>query len=327
MIGKSHEMEKVFQMMPLIAQNDSSVLITGETGTGKDLAAEAIHEASNRARGPFIKINCGALPETLLESELFGHQKGAFTDALESKPGRFRLAQNGTLYLTEIGDLPLVLQVKLLTFLDDRVVFPLGSTKGHEVNVRVIAGTNKNLEQMVNEGSFRKDLLYRLNVVRIQLPPLRARGDDIVLLIDHFLNRYAETFGKKIEGLESDTLELLRKYSYPGNVRELRNVVEYAVNVCQDSQIKIENLPTYLLNPPEQEPDRTLTTSPAELIGGPQRSEEVGPEVYSGNWAQTERQMIINALIKAGGKRQKAAELLGCARSTLWRKIKQYEID
>jgi two-component system response regulator AtoC len=327
MIGKGPQMEKVFQMLPLLAQNDSSVLITGETGTGKDLTAEAIHKASNRARGPFIKINCGALPETLLESELFGHQKGAFTDAKENKPGRFRLAHNGSLYLTEIGDLPLSLQVKLLTFLDDRVVFPLGSTKGFEVNVRIIAGTNQNLERMVENGSFRKDLLFRLNVVRITLPPLREREDDIVLLIDHFLNTFAEKFSKKIEGFDRQTLYFLNNYHFPGNVRELRNIVEYAVNVSQDSRIGIESLPTYLMEPDHLSTIPTPVSGVADQDASPLAAREATTvQVTGSTWAKTEKQMIINALVKTGGKKQKTADLLGWGRSTLWRKMKQYGI-
>ena len=175
LVGKSPEMEQLYRFLPMIAQSDSSVLLTGETGTGKDLVAEAIHQGSPRAKAPFVKVNCGALPATLLESELFGHQKGAFTGAVENKPGRFRVAHNGTLFLTEIGDLPLSLQVKLLTFLDDRIVYPLGSTKGFLCDVRVIAATHRDLERMVREGTFREDLLFRLNVVRMQLPPLRER--------------------------------------------------------------------------------------------------------------------------------------------------------
>ncbi|MGM0452612.1 MAG: sigma-54 interaction domain-containing protein [Thermodesulfobacteriota bacterium] len=323
MIGKSPEMEKVFRMLPLIAQNDSSVLITGETGTGKDLVAEAIHETSNRARGPFIKINCGALPETLLESELFGHQKGAFTGAVENKPGRFRLAHNGSLYLTEIGDLPLALQVKLLTFLDDRVIYPLGSTKGFEVNVRVIAGTHQDLETMVREGKFRKDLLFRLNVVRVQLPPLRARDDDIRLLMDHFMKTFAQDFGKTIEGFSKNALELLKGYGYPGNVRELRNIIEYAVNVGQGPLIKIDDLPAYLTESPAVPAPAPEKAAPAEAGAFPQN-----PAGFQGRdtWPETEKQLIINALVQAAGKRQKAAEILGWGRSTLWRKIKQYGI-
>ena len=185
-VGQSAKMQKLFSIMPVIAQSDSSVLITGETGTGKDMLAEAVHQESGRAKGPFVKINCGALPETLLESELFGHTKGAFTGAVEKKLGRFHLAHNGTLYLTEIGDLPLPLQVKLLTFLDDKVVYPLGSTKGFAADVRIIAATHRDLEKMVREGSFRQDLFFRLNVLRLSIPPLREREGDIRLLLDHF---------------------------------------------------------------------------------------------------------------------------------------------
>ena len=246
-IGRSPEMEKIFQILPSLAQSDSSVLITGETGTGKDMVAETIHHASNRAKGPFVKINCGALPETLLESELFGHRKGAFTGAVENKPGRIQLAHNGTLYLTEIGDLPLSLQVKLLTFLDDKEIFPLGSIKGFTANVRIIAATHRNLEKRVNDNRFRKDLLFRLNVIRLHLPPLRDRQGDIQLLLDHFLNSLSTQMGKKMLGLSREALKILLTYHYPGNVRELRNIVEYAVNICGDRQIKPKHLPSYLM--------------------------------------------------------------------------------
>lgn len=324
-IGKSSKMEKIFQMLPLIAQNDSSVLITGETGTGKDLLAEAIHEASSRAKGPFIKVNCGALPETLLESELFGHRKGAFTGAVENKPGRFRLAQNGTLYLTEIGDLPLSLQVKLLTFLDDKIVYPLGSSKGIHVDVRVIAGTHRHLEQMVAEGKFREDLLFRLNVVRLHLPPLREREEDLRLLIDHFLNSFATHFGKSIKGFTSKALNLLKAYTYPGNVRELRNIVEYSVNICQNGRIDIEHLPAYLTDPPQER------QSLAETNGAPQRINHDKPRAKTNfqgdSWPEIEKQMILDALYNSGGRRSKAAELLGWGRSTLWRKMKHYDIS
>ena len=245
-IGRSPEMEKIFRILPSLAQSDSSVLITGETGTGKDMVAETIHHASSRAKGPFVKINCGALPETLLESELFGHRKGAFTGAEENKPGRFQLAHNGTLFLTEIGDLPLSLQGKLLTFLDDKEVFPLGSIKGFTANVRIIAATHRNLEKRVNDNRFRKDLLFRLNVIRLHLPPLRDRQGDIQLLLDHFLNSLSTQMGKKMLGLSRKALKTVLTYTYPGNVRELRNIVEYAVNICRDRQIKPKHLPSYL---------------------------------------------------------------------------------
>lgn len=325
LIGRSPQMERIFRILPVIAQSDSSVLITGETGTGKDFVAEAIHQASQRARGPFIKVNCGALPETLLESELFGHQKGAFTGATENKPGRFRLAHNGTLYLTEIGDLPLSLQVKLLTFLDDKVVYPLGSTKGFQVNVRVIAATHRNLEQMVREGRFREDLLFRLNVVRQHLPPLRERGEDVRLLLDHFLFSLARQFKKPIKGFSAKSLRILGSYAYPGNVRELRNIVEYAVNICQEEQIQPRHLPAY------------LTEGKASAVirdGGDPLTPAVALPVAellstdaAQSWDVMERKMIMKALIKARGRRNKAAELLGWGRSTLWRKMKQYGMD
>jgi len=324
LIGRSPEMERIFRILPVIAQSDSSVLITGETGTGKDFVAEAVHQASQRAKGPFVKVNCGALPETLLESELFGHQKGAFTGAMENKPGRFRLAHNGTLYLTEIGDLPLSLQVKLLTFLDDKVVYPLGSTRGFHVNVRVIAATHRNLEQMVREGRFREDLLFRLNVVRQHLPPLRERGEDVRLLLDHFLHNLSSQFKKPIKGFSAKSLRILQNYSYPGNVRELRNIVEYALNICQEDQIQPRHLPAYLTE-----------ARAAQLTPGAERSQADLPDPSpisldnketALNWEAMERKMIMEALLKARGRRNQAAKILGWGRSTLWRKMKQYEI-
>ena len=325
-IGKSREMTKLFQTIPLVAQNDSAVLITGETGTGKDMLAEAIHQASNRAKGPFVKINCGALPETLLESELFGHQKGAFTGAVENKPGRFRLAHNGTLYLTEVGDLPLALQVKLLTFLDDKVVYPLGSTKGFQANVRVITATHRNLDMMVKERMFRKDLMFRLNVVRLHLPPLRKRGDDVRLILDHFLNIFASRFRKDVKNISKKALQILLDYSFPGNVRELRNVVEYAVNICPKGQIQPMHLPAYLMDAKSQ--------SALSPFGEAEPSEWSAPPITSNieksdhwTWASRERDIIMEALVKAGGRRNKAAAILGWGRSTLWRKMKQYKIN
>jgi len=322
MIGHSPKMEELFRIMPIIAQTDSSVLITGETGTGKDLAAEAIHQASDRARGPFIKINCGALPETLLESELFGHTKGAFTGAVSDKPGRVRLGHKGTVYLTEVGDLPLSLQVKLLTFLDDKIIYPLGSTKGFQADVRVVAATHRPLEKMVQDGRFREDLLFRLNVVRLHLPPLRERESDIVLLMGHFLGLFAERFRKKITGFSEEAAQILQKFPYPGNARELRNAIEYAVNICQDERIKPEHLPAYLAAPQSSaaEPERGVQEGPS---GPPPKWSRVA----GANWTDMERQMILDALIQAKGRKNKAATALGWGRSTLWRKINQYGLE
>ncbi|MFZ5570091.1 MAG: sigma-54 interaction domain-containing protein [Thermodesulfobacteriota bacterium] len=348
LVGRSPQMEQIYRFLPMIAQSDSSVLLTGETGTGKDLVAEAIHQNSSRAKGPFIKVNCGALPATLLESELFGHQKGAFTGAVESKPGRFRLAHNGTLFLAEIGDLPLTLQVKLLTFLDDRVVHPLGSTKGLLCDVRVIAATHRDLEQMVREGTFREDLLFRLNVIRLQLPSLRERRNDIQLLLDHFLQTFSTRYKKPIRAFSANALRILLNYAYPGNVRELKNIVEYAANVCQENQIRSEHLPAYLIRPitaeqasadgigaaggsggriqPEGKSDDSDRATRErkiiiDAIRNARKDEQDGLE-----WPEIERKMIVDAIVKAQGRRNRAAGFLGWSRSKLYRKMLQHGI-
>jgi two-component system, NtrC family, response regulator AtoC len=349
LVGRSPQMEQIYRFLPMIAQSNSSVLLTGETGTGKDLVAEAIHQESSRAKGAFIKVNCGALPATLLESELFGHQKGAFTGAVENKPGRFRLAHNGTLFLAEIGDLPLSLQVKLLTFLDDRIVHPLGSTKGFLCDVRVIAATHRNLEQMVREGTFREDLLFRLNVVRMQVPPLRERRDDVQLLLDHFLQTFVSKFKKPTKGFSADALPILLAYHYPGNVRELKNIVEYASNVCQHNQILAEHLPAYLTNPiPPEQPTmvRTAVTESTSTLTHPEENGENTDQAAmerkiiidailktrevkknESEWPAIERKMIVDAIVKTQGRLNRAATVLGWSRSKLYRKIHQHGIE
>jgi transcriptional regulator with PAS, ATPase and Fis domain len=324
LVGRSPKMKELFQLIPVVAQTDSSLLITGETGTGKDVLAEVIHKASDRSKGAFIKINCGALPETLLESELFGHKKGAFTGAVSDKVGRLRLAHNGTLYLTEIGDLPLPLQVKLLTFLDDKIVYPLGSTGGFQADVRVIAATHRNLEQMVKEGHFRQDLLFRLNVVRFHLPPLRERGKDISLLLDHFLKIFSVRFGKHVKDFSSQVRHLLLGYPYPGNVRELRNIVEYATSICPGGIIESDHIPSYLIGEAgmldhEKDAPDSKTLVPARWDHQDPRTEL--------NWGAIERRLIIDSLVKANGRRNKAAEMLGWGRTTLWRKMKEYGLE
>ena len=340
LVGNSPQMEHIFKMLPMVAQTDSSVLITGETGTGKDIIAEAIHLASDRAKGAFIKVNCGALPETLLESELFGHQKGAFTGATENKPGRFKLAHNGTFFLTEIGDLPLGLQTKLLTFLDDKTVFPLGSTQGSKVNVRIIAATLRDLEAMVRCGQFRSDLLFRLNVIRIHLPPLRERVGDVRLLLDQFLRTFAEKAKKKIAGFSAEALAVLSGYDYPGNVRELKNIVESVVTFCNADMVQSEHLPDYV-----RKAERRAGTWSEDLVKAGavlprsaeppgDRGERKGPEpstssfsMPTGTWKDMEKQMILEALRQAKGHRGHAAEILGWGRSTLWRKMKALGMD
>jgi len=317
LLGRCKSMRDLFDLVPIIAQTDSSVLLTGETGTGKDVLAEVLHKASPRDSRPFVKVNCGALPESLLESELFGHKKGAFTGAVNDRPGRITLANGGTLYLTEIGDLPLSLQVKLLTFLDDKVVYPLGGTRGLPLDVRIVAATHRNLEEMVEHGRFRQDLLYRLNVVRLHLPPVRERLEDKELLLDHFVRKFAATFGKQVQTFSEATHDLLLEYSYPGNVRELRNVVEYATNLCQEERVRRHHLPRYLLG-------ETMPPAPRAAESEPAAVPEVGSEE---TWAEVERKLIIDALVRAKGRRGRAAEILGWGRSTLWRKMKRYGID
>jgi len=326
-IGHSPGMLEVFELLPVLAATDATVLITGETGTGKDLLAETIHRASKRAQHPFIKVNCGAIPENLLESELFGHKRGAFTGAHSDKPGMFRLAHGGTIFLTEIGDLPLQLQVKLLTVLDDREFFPLGSSQKTNVDVRIIAGTHRDLKQLVQENRFREDLFYRLNVLRAHLPPLRERAADIRLLLDHFLNKISANAGKGIKGFTRNACDRLERYDYPGNVRELRNIVEYAVSLCQGDRIDINQLPLHLFTP-------THVRTPVQAPTAGRNSNDGADNAVSAteipaprtSWTDIEKEKIIAALLKTNGNRTRAAGVLGWGRSTLWRKIKQYGI-
>ena len=317
-------------MIPLLSQTDASALITGETGTGKDKIAEIIHRESSRARFPFIKINCGALPLDLLESELFGYKKGAFTGASRDKSGMFKLADRGTLFLTEIGDMPLQLQVKLLSVLDDRKFFPIGGEQSLNVDVRIIAATHRPLREQVAEKSFREDLYYRLNVLHVHLPPLRERGDDIRYLLDHFLEKYTSALDKKIVGFTQEVMDSLLTYQYPGNVRELSNIVEYAVNVCKRKKINIEHIPSYVFDVPKTEEKRNKVDDVhEEKERQPVQNNTAAPSPSVSNnesWGDIERQMIIDALKKHNGKRIETASSLGWTRMKLWRKMKKYHL-
>ncbi len=314
-IGRSPQMEKIFKFLPAIAQSDSPVLITGQIGTGKDLLASAIHYASSRSKNPFVIFRCGALPDILIESELFGHEKGAFPGATENKPGKFRFAQNGTLFIAEVGDLPPSLQLKLLTYLDEKTIYPLGGTRNFSADVRVIAATSLNLEQIARGGHFRKELFFRLNAVSLHLPPLKDRDGDIRLLLEHFMRSHASAQKKTLLGFSSECLKVLEEYTYPGNVLELKHIAEYAVNICRDEIIGLRDLPAYLTEHFED------LVAP---IAGPSAS-PVETSVEDGmDWSAVERKMITNALIKAKGRRSRAAQLLGWGRSTLWRKMKHY---
>ncbi len=257
-VSRSPAFQRTLGILPQIAQSGSTVLITGESGTGKELVARAIHNLSQRSGKPFVAVNCGALPENLLESELFGHKAGAFTDARRDKPGRFQSADGGTLFLDEIGDMPLPLQVKILRALQEKVIEPLGAVAGVPVNVRVIAATNRDLEDMVARKAFRSDLYYRLNVARLALPALRQRVEDIPLLTQHFIERQNALTGKDIQGLAPEVLQLLMRHPFSGNVRELENIIEYAFILCPGGRIGLEHLPEGLAEREDAPPSAPL---------------------------------------------------------------------
>jgi DNA-binding NtrC family response regulator len=302
-IGESGQMLEVVSLMRRVAPSEATVLIRGESGTGKELIAKAIHFASPRASGPLIKVNCAALPETLLESELFGHEKGAFTGALTTRQGRFELADGGTLFLDEIGDLPLHLQAKLLRVLQEREYEKVGSSRPVNVNVRILAASHRPLEALIKAGQLREDLYYRLNVVTISLPPLRERRPDLALLIDHFLRLFAEKNGKTIRGLTHEARDVLLRYDYPGNVRELENLIERAVVLTRDDVIGSSDLP--------------LTVQDREVEGDRETNLTVAVEGL-------ERRMIREALARSDGVQTHAAELLGISERALRYKLIKY---
>lgn len=302
-VSKNREIQRIFDILEKVAETDTTVLIAGESGTGKELFAKAIHSMSPRKDGPFITINCGALPDTLLESELFGYKKGAFTDAKRDKPGRVALAQGGTLFLDEIGDTSPALQVRLLRLIQDRIYEPLGGTATEKADVRFIAATNKDLEALVREGKFREDLYFRINVVKIKLPPLRDRKEDIPLLIEHFIERFNRITAKDITGVTPDAMSVLMAYDYPGNIRELENIIEYAVVVCNGRFIDIKDLPEFLRGKEGLKFQKDLK-----------------------DLKELEREFIKEALKRHNWNRKKTATYLGIHPTTLWRKIKRLNI-
>ncbi len=303
-IGESGPMLEVLSIVRRVAPSEATVLIRGESGTGKELIAKAIHFGSPRARGPLVKVNCAALPEALLESELFGHEKGAFTGALTSRQGRFELANGGTIFLDEIGDLPLHLQAKLLRVLQEREFEKVGSSRPVRVNVRIMAASHRPLEDLIKAGQLREDLYYRLNVVTIFIPPLRERRSDVALLLDHFLRYYAEKNGKTIRGLTPEGRDILLRYDYPGNVRELENIIERAVVLTRDDVIGSGDLP--------------LTVQELEVADGDRETNlTVAVEAL-------ERRMIRDALARSDGIQTRAAELLGMGERALRYKLTKY---
>ncbi|WP_031480898.1 sigma-54 interaction domain-containing protein [Maridesulfovibrio frigidus] len=303
-IGKSKPLAKVFSIMPQVSKSEATVLLLGESGTGKELFARAIHNLSDRKHSPFVAVNCGALPDNLLESELFGYKAGAFTDARKDKPGRFELAAGGTIFLDEIGDMPAKLQVKLLRVLQEKTFEPLGSVASVKANVRIVAATNRNLAELVENGMFRQDLFYRLNVVTLNLPSLKERPEDIPLLINHFINRFNILQGKKIEGLSEDTIQILMRHPFPGNVRELENILEFSFILCPAGFIQVEHLPEYLQPhnrcPPPSE-DHPMTLEEVKCLA------------------------ISRALERNNGKKMATCRELGISKDTLRRAISRCE--
>jgi len=321
MIGVSPKMRTIFELIVNIAPQPSRVLITGESGTGKELVARAIHENSSRARGPFITINCGAFPETLLESELFGYVKGAFTGATENRRGLFHAAHGGTLFMDEIGNMSVTMQVKLYRVLQEGKVRPVGSTEEVDVDVRVIAATNKDLEKEIAEGRFREDLYYRLSVIPIHLPPLRERREDIPLLAREFLGRLVKSMGKKVEGIEPEAMRLLEVYDWPGNVRELENTIERAVALESGSRISVESLPERVRTHAQQ-----WIASPAQHNGnGTTVLPEEGIDLEE-HIQQLERSYLLAALERSGGVRTQAASILGMTYRSFRHYAKKYGV-
>ena len=300
-VSSSPRMRQLFALLPDVAESSSTVLIEGETGTGKELVARAIHSHSRRSEKPLVSVNCGALPDTLLESELFGYKAGAFTDARKDKPGRFAAAEGGTLFLDEIGDVSPALQVRLLRVLQEKTYEPLGSVQPVRADVRIISATNQNLLELVRKRQFREDLFYRLNVVKLEIPPLRERMEDIPLLVEHLVERLNSVQGKEVAGVDDEVLACLMAHDYPGNIRELENVIERAFVICRSGLIRREHLPAYLCS-----------------FGNADASETAPLNSLH----QVEASFLMNALRRNGWSRQKTARQLGIHKTTLFRKMK-----
>jgi len=309
MVGKDPAMQRVFEIVPVVSASDATVLIEGPTGTGKDLLAKVIHNAGGRAEKPFVKVNCAALPDNLLESEMFGYVKGAFTGAGRDKPGRFQEASGGSIFLDEIGDLPFSLQAKLLRVLEDKEFYPLGGRKTTRVDVRIIAATNQGLRRLVVEKKFREDLFYRLNVIRLDLPPLKSRRGDIPLLVDHIMKRLITLRSTRVKRMSEEALAILLNYDYPGNIRELENILEHALIICREEVIEPKHLPLFIQ-------EERASTPPK----GGREFETLPPLLH-------EKQRILEALKRNEGHRGRTAQELRMDRTTLWRKMKRHGIS
>jgi len=302
-ISKNSEMLRIFEILPVVAESDSTVLIEGETGTGKELIARAMHSLSHRKKKPFVAVNCGALPDTLLESELFGYRAGAFTDARRDKPGRFALADTGTIFLDEIADISPALQVRLLRVVQERTYEPLGATESVQSDVRIIAASNRDLGELVKSGQFREDLYYRVNVIRIKLPPLRDRKEDVPLLVDHFIRRFNNLKKKLITDISPDAMAALASYDYPGNIRELENIIEHAFVLCRGTTIDTDTLPENVY------------------------AKGISPIIRPTSMDDVEASYISEVLAKHDWNRQESAKELGIHKTTLWRKMKKLGVQ
>ncbi|MDI6861339.1 MAG: sigma 54-interacting transcriptional regulator [Caldisericia bacterium] len=301
--GESEKIKEVVRIAKIASKSNSTVLITGETGTGKEMFAQAIHFESERRSGPFVALNCGAIPRDLAESELFGYEPGAFTDAdKRGRPGKFELADGGTLFLDEINELPPSLQIKLLRAIEDKVITRIGGTKSLKVNVRIISATNKNIQELVEKGIFRKDLYFRLNVIHINIPPLRERREDIPILINHFINKFNMTLNKNIKGYDNSFIDPLLNYDFPGNVRELQNIIERAINICESDKLTIDHLPEYLFE------------------------KKFDFKKYI-NLEDIKRDYIEKILLECDFNISKAAKKIGISRPTLYKIIKKYKLE
>lgn len=305
-LSKNHKIIEIFNILPNIAESDSTVLIQGPSGSGKELFARAIHNLSFRNKGPFVAVNCGALPDNLLESELFGYEQGAFTDAKKDKPGRFALADGGTIFLDEVDSLTPVTQVKLLRVLQEKEYEPLGATKSKKTNVRVISATKNNLHELVNEDKFRDDLYFRLDILKIDLPPLSERRDDIPLLVNHFIEKFNHKTGKSISGVSNKVIETFMHHNFPGNVRELENILEHAFVMCSDDQLEFKHLPNELK-------ENGVKFSKTEISSKPIQDSEC--------------RILLETLEKYNWNKIKTATELNLHRSTLWRKMQKYGIS
>ncbi|MDX1622439.1 MAG: sigma-54 dependent transcriptional regulator [Gemmatimonadota bacterium] len=314
-VGASDAMQEIFASIRKVASADTSVYIYGESGTGKELVARAIHRESARRDGPFIKVNCSALAEGILESELFGHEKGAFTGAVRERKGRFELAHKGTLFLDEISDIPPSTQVKLLRVLQEKEIERVGGEETIEVDVRIISATNRDLAPLVEEGSFREDLFYRLHIIPIEIPPLRDRKEDIEPLVSHFIQGVAGEIGKPIEGIDEEALEMLHRYDWPGNIRELENMIERAIVLCEGSVLGPEEFPLDHHAAPRAGGTETLAVPP------------IGTMTLDDAMEKLERTMIENALDRADGVKTRTAELLGIKTSALYYKLEKYGLN